>query len=382
MKNRRLFPSEDSALRAGAAAAVFLGCFALVHVWFWSHGQISDVGEYRAYGDGIVHGGLVPYRDFPLDYPPGALPVFIAPEIAGAYTMAFELLIAAFGLVLIGVVERVRPRAAWFVAFSPLLVGPQFYSRFDLWPALLATAALAALIAGRDKLGWGVLGIAIAAKAWPLVLVPLAFVWSWRRGRRFAPLVGAATLGAIVLPFVVVAPHGLWTTVRGQTSRPLQIESLGASFVTTFGHPTIVDSHGSQNIAGYGWLGAASVAVAVVVLLALWLAFARGAQTPARLLRYAAAATVTFIVFDKVLSPQFLIWLVPLVPLVRGRRAIASVVLLATALVLTQVWFPRHYWDYANHFHLAGVVLARDLVLVALLCILALPLGGLRKLNA
>ena len=47
--------------------------------------------------------------------------------------------------------------------------------------------------------------------------------------------------------------------------------------------------------------------------------------------------------------------------------------LLTTALVLTQVWFPQRYFDYALQFRLAGVVLARDLVLVALVAALALP---------
>ena len=51
-------------------------------------------------------------------------------------------------------------------------------------------------------------------------------------------------------------------------------------------------------------------------------------------------------------------------------------VLLTAALVLTQVWFPQRYWDYADSFHLAGVVLARDLVLVALLAVLVLPLAA------
>ena len=41
--------------------------------------------------------------------------------------------------------------------------------------------------------------------------------------------------------------------------------------------------------------------------------------------------------------------------------------------MLTQLWFPRHYFDYAFHFQLAGVVLARDLVLVVLLGVLAWP---------
>jgi hypothetical protein len=80
-----------------------------------------------------------------------------------------------------------------------------------------------------------------------------------------------------------------------------------------------------------------------------------------------------------VLSPQYLIWLLPLVPLVRGRRGVAATILLTAALVLTQVWFPQRYFAYALHFRNAGVVLTRDLVLVALLCVLAWPLQLARR---
>jgi hypothetical protein len=74
-----------------------------------------------------------------------------------------------------------------------------------------------------------------------------------------------------------------------------------------------------------------------------------------------------------VLSPQYLLWLIPLVPLVRGRRGLVATALLTAALVLTQVWFPQRYFAYALDFRLAGVVLARDFVLVALLAVLAWP---------
>jgi len=105
----------------------------------------------------------------------------------------------------------------------------------------------------------------------------------------------------------------------------------------------------------------------------LWAGFARGPATPVRLARYAAACTCAFVAFDKVLSPQYLLWLIPLVALVRGRRGYAATAVLAAAAVLTQVWFPERYFDYALHFRLAGVVLARDLLLVALVAVLALP---------
>ena len=58
---------------------------------------------------------------------------------------------------------------------------------------------------------------------------------------------------------------------------------------------------------------------------------ARGApaRDPERLIRYSAAAVVAFVAFDKVLSPQFIIWLIPLVPLVGGRRGLVASALLA-----------------------------------------------------
>jgi hypothetical protein len=115
-------------------------------------------------------------------------------------------------------------------------------------------------------------------------------------------------------------------------------------------------------------------------LIATWVWFARGPATRERLVRAAAAAVCAFVAFGKVLSPQFLIWLVPLVPLVRGRRGVLAAALLAVALVLTQLWFPYRYWELALHFGTfpSWLVLLRDLALVALFAVLILPTGGAR----
>jgi hypothetical protein len=82
-----------------------------------------------------------------------------------------------------------------------------------------------------------------------------------------------------------------------------------------------------------------------------------------------------FVAFGKVLSPQFLIWLLPLVPLVRGRRGLTASAVLALALVLTQLWFPYRYWRLAlqQDAIASWLVFARDLVLVALVFVLAMP---------
>ena len=356
-----------------AAGGLFLLCWGLVHLDYWSRGALVDWPTYQRYGDAILNHGLVPYRDFAVEYPPAALVVFIPPAAFADYAAAFAWEMAVVGVLLVAVVAAIRWQAALYVAFAPLLAGSLILSRFDLWPALLTVAALAALLGKRHRLGWGLLGAAVAAKLWPLVLVPLVLVWSYRAGRIRTALVGLAVTAAIFVPFAIVAPHGLWNSVSGQASRPLQIESLGASLFTAFGHPAVISSHGSQNISGHGTVAAFFAVLQLVTLVALWIAFARGPATGDRLVRYSAAAVCAFIAFGKVLSPQFLLWLIPLVPLVRGRRGVAATVLLTLALGLTQVWFPRRYWDYVYAFDGAGAVLARNLALVALFAMLAWP---------
>jgi uncharacterized membrane protein len=358
---------------AAAAGGLFLFCWGLVHLGFWSHGALVDWPTYKNYGDAILNHGLVPYRDFAVEYPPGALAVFVAPAAFADYASAFAWEMAVCGLVLVAVVAAIRREAAFYVALAPVLAGSLILSRFDLWPALLTVAALAALLRERHRLGWALLGAAVAAKLWPLVIVPLALVWSYRAGRIRAALVGLAVAAAVFVPFAIVAPHGLWDSLSGQASRPLQLESLGASFLTAFGHPHVISSHGSQNIAGHDGVAALFALLQVATLVALWIAFARGQSTGDRLLRYSAAAVCAFIAFGKVLSPQFLLWLIPLVPLVRGRRGLAATGLLTVGLVLTQAWFPRRYWDYVYAFDNANVVLARNLALVALLLVLVWP---------
>jgi hypothetical protein len=271
-----------------------------------------------------------------------------------------------------------------FASLWPIALGPVVLTRFDLWPAALTLGALAAFVAGRDLLGSGVLAVGVAAKLFPGVLVPLAALWVWRRrGRRGLLHCGAIFVGvllAVFLPFFVLSPDGLAGSIDRQLSRPLQIESLGASVLVALHHLAGVDvqmasGHGSQNIAGtlgdaVGW---ASTGVQLCALILVWAAFARGAVTPERLVRYAALALVVFVAFGKVLSPQFMIWLVPIVPLVAGRRGLAASGLLAAALLLTQSWFPYRYWEYALRFdeHVTLLVLARDVVLLALAGVLA-----------
>ena len=373
---------------SAAAFAVFLVAWALLHYGFYARDQIVDTPIYERYGEAVT-AGQVPYRDFPVEYPPAALPVFVLPALgeggSETYERRFEALLAMLGVACVLLVAATSSSfwAPLFVAAAPLLLGSVVLSRFDLWPAALTAAALALLAGGRSRLGAGTLGLATAAKLYPAVIVPVALAHVWRvRGRREALLCAgafAAVIAVIVLPFAVIAPGGVWDAFWRQAGRPLQIESLGAGVLLAAHHLfglelTMESSHGSQNLAGgaAGALAVLSTVLQVGALAAVWVWHARGPATRDRLLLASAAAVCAFVAFGKVLSPQFLIWLIPLVPLVRGRRGLAASALLAAALVLTQLWFPFRYWELALEFDTAAswLVLARDLMLVALTVLL------------
>jgi hypothetical protein len=392
-------PAETSFAVAATLVAVvlFLVGWGVLHRGFFTHDRIIDTPVYESYGSAI-DSGQVPYRDFALEYPPGALPVFVLPALGGAHRDAFrrrfEFLMAFLGevivicaavvLVSLGAGRRRLLAVLGFMSLATLALGPVVLSRFDLWPAALTAAALAALVSGRLRLGHVALGAAVAAKLYAAVLVPITIAYVWKReGRREAVACGGlllAVLAAVFVPFIVLAPHGVWESFWNQVSRPLQIESLGAALLLAAHHVfglglTMDSSHGSQNLAG-----AAPDTLAVVLsllqlaaLLATWILFARGAATRERLLLASAAALVAFVAFGKVLSPQFLIWLIPVVPLVNGRRGLTASVLLAVALIVTQLWFPYRYWDLALHFGAleSWLVLLRDLVVVVLFVFLA-----------
>jgi hypothetical protein len=394
-----LKPLERRGAVLGAALVLFVvACGALTPVWH-GNARISDTRVYQRYGDAIERGS-VPYRDFRPEYPPGALLAFVVPSLVSTtalgYDRAFGIEMALFGAACVIFAflalrslgaGRVRLAAGVAVpAAAPLLLGGLVLTRFDLYPAALVAGALAAFVAGRDRIGAGVLGLAIAVKLFPAVLVPVAVMWVWRRrGRREALVTLAICAGVaavVFLPFVAVAPHGVAWSLWRQLGRPLQIESLGAAILLAlhqFGMPLgWSSSHGSQNLTGTA-AQVASIASTVVqagALLWIWTRYARRAATTTdAFLGACAASLVAFVALGKVLSPQFLIWLLVVVVLVEARSLRPSLVLLVLACLLTRAWFPDHYWSLVFTFdsRASWLVLARDLTLVALLVVLVTP---------
>ena len=375
----------------GTAASLFLLSCAAARGGFFSSADPGDVGRYQEFAERMLDGEL-PYSDFYMEYPPGAIPAFLAPSVLGLdYNLAFKLTVAAAGVALIaalvGILDALRAgvvRTALTlgtVVVTPVALGAVVLNRYDLWPALLLALALLVLLRGRPRLAFGLLAAGCAVKIYPLVALPVAAAHVLRtRGRRElvrALAVFAAVLTAWFLPFFALAPGGLGYSFKTQIVRQLQLESLPASLLLAadrlglYTSAIVPGKPGSIDLAGTlpDALGLATSVLLAAALVAVWAAYRRAAESSELLVAGVAASVAAFVAFSKVISPQFLVWLVPLVPLVAGRAGRVGAGLLVAALVTTQV---EVVWEHPlrDLGWPVWVLLLRNGLLVALFVVL------------
>jgi uncharacterized membrane protein len=384
-------PIARHARRAGIAGVALLAVTsALPYVHFRTHGGGGDVSLYETYAGKILDGSL-PYHGFFFEYPPLSLPALLAPRLIGLdYAVGLRLsmwvLLAATLLVVVATLRRIGAEplrlygAAALLGCSPALVGPILFERFDVWPAFLLAVSLLLLTAERWTSGSVVLALAVAAKLYPVVVAPVALgrclAAAGRRATSRAAAAGLIAGAVVLLPFALVGPGGLAYSYYVQFRRPLQLESLGASGLLALDrlglvHAT-VQSGLSKDLAssasGAVALLSSALQLAAVAAAAWW--FWRGPRTTASMLTASAAAVAAFIAFGKVLSPQYVIWLLPVVPLVARRVWTAAMALTAVAAGLTCLYFPWHYRGIRLVSDWVWVLLARNLALVALALVL------------
>jgi Glycosyltransferase family 87 len=377
-------------LAAGWAATLWLTPF--------SDERVNDLFVYRSFAEPVLHGQL-PYRDVFFEYPPLAAPVVGLPGVLGTGADAFRwafagwtfLLALAVVLLCGALAARTRGdarRAMIAAALMPLACGALVRTHFDLAPVALTLGALALIVSARPRLGLAVLGLGVATKGFPLVVAPVALAWLAGRGRRREAIQGALALGAVVavtsLAALAISADGFADAVSYQVDRPAQVESVPASVLFALdgvglGEARSVASHRSDGLvhpadgAVTGALGAALLCV--VALLSVSVARAAREDDGRRLVLASLAAVLAFAALGRVLSPQFLIWTVPLAALAVAWRMHALAAAVTAAIVLTQVEFPSRYFDLVARepFPLV-LVAARN---AALLAALALALRAL-----
>jgi uncharacterized membrane protein len=296
------------------------------------------------YTEGLAD-GKVPYTGHPVEYPVligGAMQaaawlvrnvdVMIRGREFFDVTVAFLAVCAAVGV--LATARAAGPDGRWqglMVALSPALILSAFIN-WDLIAFALTALGMAAWAARRG--GWaGVfLGLGVATKFYPLVVLGALFLLCLRAGRLrdFARTLAAATLAwlAVNLPVMIAAPSG-WATFYVFSQR------RGADWgsIWYFFEHYNVPGLGDYQVGTLNTMSAAALIAAVAAITFLALAAPRRPRLPQLCFLLLAA----FLITNKVWSPQYVIWLVPLAVLARPR------------------WWPYALWQLAEVGYFLGI---------------------------
>jgi Glycosyltransferase family 87 len=387
-----------------AHIAIFAGVFRGVYTT-----PYSGTGLYYEYGSAIV-AGHVPYRDVFVEYPPFALVFFTLPRMVGAsfpwYYVWFQVEVVVGDLVVLVAlyVARERSTAPWRVLtpYTALLlaVGPITLQQYDIFPAAMTLVAVICYARGRDSVAWAVLAVATMTKVYPVLLAPVFLMLGEGpvapRIRR-AAIVFVATCIVILLPLLVIAPSSLGRMMAFHSERGIHVESVYASvaFVARAVGLSIVGTvytYRSWNIRGPAADVLARVATPVlaVSLVAAYAFISRHARRCASgatdihtLATSSALVLLTGLVTSKVLSPQYLIWVLPILPLaVRPKRWLVWTLFAVVGLV-TYYIYPLHYPELLALDPLAITTLAvRNSLLVTLTVLVAVSLRAACRTSA
>jgi hypothetical protein len=380
-------PSSARRVHALAALGLLVAGWALT-LWIapWSDERVNDLFVYRSFAEPLLDGGL-PYRDIAFEYPPLAAPLIALPGLLGtgeeSFRWAFAIwtLVGAAAVVLLcGALARATGgdarRAMLAAALMPFLCGAMVRTHFDVFPVAILLGGLVLLCRERPRAGLAVLGLGAMTKLFPLVAVPVAIAWLVARGQRREAWQGAlacaVTIAVVSLAAVAVSPDGAGDAVRYHLDRPVQVESSPAMVVLGLdaiglGDAQSVSSHRSDGLLHDAAGAASALLVGVLVGLVALLA-SRVGRAPRELVLASLAGVIAFALLGKVLSPQFVIWALPLGALAFAWRRHALAAAIGVAAVLTQIEFPAHYFDVVAREPLAvALVAVRNAALLAVL---------------
>ncbi len=386
------------ATRWRATAAALICAFHLAvfvpTIGDWSSILVNDFAPQAQ----AIKGGDLPYRDQGIEYPPLSVPVLIAPiylddstqgfvdgfmwemlafDLAIVVLIAFALpgdtrrVLSALGIYTVGVVILSD------AVLDPSLIdtGPLVLSRFDIVPALFVLAAVLARDRVRSATWSGLLSIGVAIKAFPLFIYP-ALLRGERNLRRV--IVAGAIPLLLCAAAVVVMGDEFGSAITYHTDRALQVEALAAS---PFEVAHALGSSGVATVTGHGgfelsasgadaarWLSVAIGAIGYLVLV--W----AGWRSEVSNLKLATALVTVLVVFAPVLSPQFLLWILPVSACAYGLGKENLVLLVA--ILLTQITLQ----NYDGVDSLTGAFVwplaARNVSLLAYLWIVSEPVLG------
>jgi uncharacterized membrane protein len=311
------------------------------------------------YNEGLAS-GKVPYSGHHVEYPVligGAMQAaaWLVRSIPDPYTRAREffdvtvIMLVVFAVAgVLATAYAAGPRRRWqalLVALAPALVLSAFVN-WDLIAMALATLAIAAWAGGQRVMSGVLLGLAVATKFYPLLFLGPLLLLCLRAGRMrdFWATTGPAVLAwlAVNLPVILLAPAGWATFYTFSRTRPSDWGSIWY-YLGQLGVPGL----GETDVSTVNLVSAVLFALACAGITVLALAAPRRPRLP----QLCFLVLATFLMTNKVWSPQYVIWLVPLAVLARPR--FWPYVLWQ----LTEVWYFFAIWGYLLFLYRNGAVI-------------------------
>nr|WP_235454752.1 glycosyltransferase 87 family protein [Streptomyces olivochromogenes] len=296
--------------------------------------------------------GTFPLDDVTWQYPPAAALAILSPALLPFldYAIAFFVLALLADLaVLCALLSAGRrpgrsPHGAWVWIVGVPLLGPTVYARYDV---LVTAVAVAALLAGarHPRVMGALAGFGAMVKVWPALLL----VGAVRRGAWSA---AAVTAGALAALFATAMP-GAFAFLAFQRDRGTEVESVGALVFHVARHfgwsGEMLLNYGSVEFLGPYVSAVSTAALALTGATLGWLLLWRLRATrfgPHTLADAAFTAVLLFTVTSRVISPQYLVWLIGLAGVClchRESRMRPPALLLLAAALVTVLEFPAGF---------------------------------------
>jgi uncharacterized membrane protein len=273
-----------------------------------------------------------------------------------SYLRFSALLLAPFALLVAVLLEKMRGFRALMWAAAPAIILYAFHN----WDLLVVAAAVVGFwLAERKRPEWAsvAFGVGAAFKMYPLLFVlPLA-AWCLRRDgvRKALGVVaaGAGTFLLINLPFMIAGPRGWLITYQFHSERTPNFDTIWS-----LGFDVFDWTHWSAQTLNVVTTGL----MAVMIVAALAYGWARAkSEGIYPYLQVSAAALVAFLLFNKVHSPQYTLWLLPFFVLLPVRWYWWAAYSVADLAVYVGIF--RWFYDWTFSQDLEEVTLAKGAVM-------------------
>jgi hypothetical protein len=387
--NNKNWPSPELQLMLFVLALIII--FFLIYQTYYKT-PYSANSLYFNYASKVFE-GLVPYRDFNFEYPPLALLFFILPRLVAPtyplYAAIYQVEVLVFVLVGLFVFYKIALRmgtAPWkmlsIYTVCILAVGPIAAQQYDIFPAILSLMAIYYFWTGKHKLSWGLLAAGTLVKVFPVVIAPI-FLISYIRNRQYklawsGVITFAAICLVVVIPFFALGQEAVRSLISYHAERGLQIESVYSSILLAASQNGLIEvnlvfNFGSWNLTGNLADILAKLSTYLLIffmVISYWFIYEQmkpGKDQFLRIGSYSLLVTTVLLITSKVLSPQYLMWLIPFVPLIFNRWRYPILFVFVVIGMLTYYIFPLRYLELLNlNPQLIAVLLARDVLLVVL----------------